>query len=171
MNRLSHRPPARGFTLIELLIALALVGLIASVALPLYEVTTTRLKEAELRQALRVIRNGLDAYKAAVDAGTLPRKAGDSGYPPTLDILTEPIEIGNSQNPNGAEGDRPQRIQFLRQLPRDPFFADRTVPPAQTWDVRSYASTPDDPQPGPDVFDVSSKSQRLALDGSNYRSW
>jgi general secretion pathway protein G len=171
MNRSAHRLAARGFTLIELLIALALIGLIASVALPLYEVTTTRMKEAELRQALRVIRNGLDAYKAAVDAGTLPRKAGESGYPASLDVLTEPIDIGASSNPNSTDGDKPQRIQFLRQLPRDPFYPDRVAPASQTWDTRSYASVPEDPQPGPDVFDVSSKSQRLALDGSSYRNW
>jgi general secretion pathway protein G len=69
--------PAAGFTLVELLITLALVGLLAMAALPLYEVTSTRFKEAELRQALRTIRTGLDAYKAATDSGALPKVAGE----------------------------------------------------------------------------------------------
>jgi general secretion pathway protein G len=169
-----HTPrwsPAHGFTLIELVITLAIVGLVAMVALPLYEVTATRLKEAELRQALRTIRSGLDAYKAATDSGALAKAAGESGYPTSLEVLTQVLELANRRDFGLNAGEAPQRIVILRQLPRDPFFPDTQVPAAQTWNTRAYASRADDPQPGADVFDVSSKSTRIALDGTTYNTW
>jgi general secretion pathway protein G len=165
------RAPASGFTLIELLITIALVGLLAVVTMPLYEVTSTRMREAELRQDLRTIRAALDAYKAAVDSGTLTREAGASGYPPSLDILTQPLDIANKSNSGLGQSDTPQRIVFLRQLPRDPFFPDPSVAAAQTWNTRSYGSRSDDPQPGADVYDVSSTSARVGLDGIPYSAW
>ena len=176
MNRRSLRAAAtHGFTLIELLITLALVGLMASVALPLYEVTVTRSKEAELRDALRTIRTGLDAYKAAVDTGLLPRAAGESGYPPTLETLTQPLDTVYKRDLSSATGaagkDAPERIVFLRRVPRDPFYPDLLAPADQTWKTRAYASRSDDPQPGDDVFDVSSKPTRNALDGTLYSNW
>lgn len=161
----------RGFTLIELLITLALVGLLAVVSMPLYEVTSTRMKEEQLREALRTIRAGLDAYKTAVDTGVLTREAGESGYPPTLDILTQPLDVANKSNSGFGATDAPQRIVILRELPRDPFFADPSVPAAQTWSTRSYGSRSDDPQPGPDVYDVASMSARVGLDGIPYNAW
>lgn len=169
MNHARSRAVARGFTLIEMLITLALVGLLAMTSLPLYDVTARRLKESELREALRTIRRGLDAYKAAVDSGALKKEAGQSGYPPTLEILTESLQRADAADPNGT--DAASRIVILRRLPRDPFFPDPQVPAAQTWNVRSYASRTDDPQPGTDVFDVSSKSTATALDGTQYASW
>lgn len=167
----TERPRASGFTLIELLITLALVGLLASVALPLYDVSTTRLKESELRQALRTIRGAMDAYKAAVDAGVLAKAAGESGYPPSLDVLTLPLDIANKRDAARGAGEAPQRIVFLRQLPRDPFFPDRLVPASQTWNTRAYASRADDPQPGADVFDIASQSTRIGMDGTAYNTW
>ena len=169
MNDTRSHAVARGFTLIEMLITLALVGLLAMTSLPVYEVTARRLKESDLREALRAIRSGLDAYKAAVDSGALKREAGQSGYPPTLEILTESLQRADAADPNGT--DAASRIVILRRLPRDPFFPDPQVPAAQTWNVRGYASRTDDPQPGTDVFDVSSKSTATALDGTPYASW
>jgi general secretion pathway protein G len=169
MNGPGRRAVARGFTLIEILITLALVGLLAMSSLPLYEVTARRQKESDLRESLRVIRAGLDAYKAAVDSGALTKVAGQSGYPPTLEILTESLLRADAADPNGT--DAASRIVILRRLPRDPFFTDPQVPAAQTWKLRSYASRPDDPQPGDDVFDVSSTSAASALDGTPYASW
>ena len=162
---------ATGFTLIELLITLALVGLLAVVSLPLYEVTSTRVKEEQLREALRTIRAGLDAYKAAVDSGVLPREAGASGYPPSLEILTEPLDMANKTSSGFGASDTPQRLVILRQLPRDPFFPDPAVPAAKTWLTRSYGTRSDDPQPGADVYDASSMSTRVGLDGIPYSAW
>ncbi|MEP7294947.1 MAG: type II secretion system protein [Burkholderiales bacterium] len=170
MNARPPLPP-RGFTLIELLITLALVGLLSSVALPLYEVSATRAKEVELRQALRTIRAGLDAYKAATDTGDLAKQVGESGYPASLDVLTQVLEL-SSKRVFGMEGSpASRRMVILRQMPRDPFFPDRTVPAEQTWKTRAYATRADDPQPGDDVFDVSSTSTRIGLDGTAYNSW
>lgn len=166
----SVRPRAlRGFTFIELVITLALVGLISVMALPLAEVTATRMKEAELRQALRILRGGLDSYKAATDNGSLKRELGASGYPPSLEVLTQSLELAAKPDASGTLAS--QRIVILRQLPRDPFSTDPTLAPEQTWNTRAYASRADDPQPGDDVFDVSSKSSAIALDGTPYASW
>jgi general secretion pathway protein G len=171
MTPAMHAARAAGFTMIELLITLALVGLLAMTALPLYEVTSTRFKEAELRQALRTIRTGLDAYKAATDSGLLAKGAGTSGYPPSLDILTEPQDVVSKRDFGSNASLASKRIVILRQVPRDPFFPDPEVPAAQTWSTRAYASRADDPQPGDDVFDVSSRSTRTGLDGTAYSAW
>lgn len=171
MKHATQSSSAAGFTLIELLITLTLVGLLAMVALPLFEVTSTRMKEVELRQALRTIRAGLDAYKAASDSGALPKAAGESGFPPNLEALTQPLEIANKRDFGAGPAGAPRRLVILRQLPRDPFFPDVQAPASQTWDTRAYASRPDDPQPGADVFDVSSRSTRVGLDGSPYNTW
>lgn len=159
----------RGFTLIELVITLALVGLISMFAVPLYEMTATRYKEAELRQALRTIRAGIDAYKSATDTGSLPKEAGESGYPPTLKHLIEPQDLVGKAG--FADSIAAKRLVILRQLPRDPFNTDPELTAEETWDTRAYASRPDDPQPGDDVFDVSSPSVGIALDGTPYASW
>ena len=161
----------RGFTLIELVITLALVGLLASAVLPLYEVIATRMKESELRVALRTIRAALDAYKAAADSGQIKREAGDSGFPPNLEVLADGIEVGSPGATTGSGAPATKRLVFLRQVPRDPFNTDRSAPAAATWVTRSYASTPDAPQSGPDIFDVASSSPRTGLNGIPYRQW
>ena len=97
-----------------MVVTLALVGILASTALPLYEVTVTRQKEAELRLALRTIRNALDAYKAAADSGQIVKGATESGYPPTLEVLVNGVDLPNA--PTGA----PTKIYFLRHIPRRP---------------------------------------------------
>ena len=152
-----------GFTLIELVVALALVGLLALVSVPLYEVASTRMKEAELRGALRTIRSAIDAYKAAADSGAIAKGATESGYPPSLEVLVYGVD---AQRDAAA-----RRLVFLRQLPRNPFHPDPATPPAQQWATRSYGSPPDDPQPGADVFDVASRSRRVGSNGVPYREW
>lgn len=171
MSRHQGDRPAGGFTLIELMITLALVGVVAWAALPLFEVTSTRAREVELRQALRVIRAGLDAYKAAVDTGKLARVSGESGYPASLDLLTESLEVLGKRDVGLNASLTPERLVILRRLPRDPFFSDAQVPAAQTWNTRSYGSRANDPQAGADVFDVTSKSLRVGLDGTLYAAW
>lgn len=162
---MKQRATQRGFTLIELLVSLAIVALLATVALPLAQVVQARAKEAELRANLRVIRQALDAYKAAGDSGLIDKTAGASGYPASLDVLTTGVKR------SAAFGFSAQPFIVLRRVPRDPFFEDATVPNALTWNTRSYSSKPDNPQPGEDVFDVSSKSSKRALDGSRYGDW
>jgi len=110
--------PQHGFTLIELLVSLAIVGLLAMVALPLTQVVQTRAKEAELRQGLRTIRQALDNYKAASDAGVIDKAVGASGYPPSLEVLVTGVPR------SAAFGFSAQPFVLLRRIPRDPFAED-----------------------------------------------
>jgi general secretion pathway protein G len=162
------RTRTAGFTLIELLITLGLVGVLALAAMPLIGVTYTRMKESELRLALRTIRAALDEHRAAVDAGLLPRSAGDSGYPGSLDVLTQPLPVNG-----GGREEAARSLVLLRRLPRDPFHTDPSLPAAQTWRTRAHGSRPDEwrRDGGADVFDISSQSGATALDGSRYDSW
>ena len=152
-----------GFTLIELVITVAIVGLLASAAFPLASMAIEREKESELRAALRDIRGAIDAYKDAVDQGRVIVEADKSGYPPDLKALYEGVEDATSA--------QKAMIYFLRRLPRDPFFPDGTAAAADTWGLRSYASPPEDPQPGDDVYDVYSLAKGKGLNGVPYHDW
>jgi general secretion pathway protein G len=153
----------RGFTLIELLVTLAILGLLGTLVLPVAQVTAQRRDEVELRRALREIRAGIDAYKKASDEGRVAKAAGSSGYPPRLEMLVEGVR--DLRSPKQA------KIYFMRRLPRDPFHADPQAPNADTWGKRSYASEPDEPKEGEDVYDVYSLSERPGLNGIPYNKW
>lgn len=156
-----HR--ARGFTLLEMVIALALLGVLAGMAAPLLKLSAQREKEAVLRAALRDIRSGLDAYKQAVADGHIRVPADASGYPEQLVQLVQGVP--DVMDANG------KRLYFLRRLPRDPLDGREDVPPEQTWGLRSYASPPDAPSEGRDVFDVYSRAPGVGLNGVPYRQW
>ena len=153
----------QGFTLIELVITLAIVGLLAGMALPAMELVVQRNKEQKLRQALREIRKGIDAYKQAVDEGRIARIVGDSGYPPSLGVLVEGVPDLLSPNK--------RKIYFLRRIPRDPLSVDPTLAPEQTWGLRSYESDPDNPSQGRDVYDVYTLAAGIGINRIPYRDW
>jgi general secretion pathway protein G len=161
--RAARLPASKGFSLIELLAAAAIIGILATVAVPVIQTTERRSKEHQLRIALRDIRNAIDAYKAASDAGKIPRELDDSGYPKHLMDLT--TGVVDAQSKTGV------RMYFLRRIPRDPFNPDRTVPAANSWGLRSFASDPEQPRAGKDVFDVYSTSNQEGLNGVPYSEW
>lgn len=156
-------PESRGFTLLELLITVGILSVVATVALPLAEISVQRNKEVELKRSLRQIREGIDSYKRAVEDGRIERKMGAAGYPPTLQALVEGIT--DARSPDSA------KLYFLRRIPRDPFARDASLPPEQTWGQRSHGSPADHPQSGDDVFDVYSLSRGLGLNGVPHKEW
>jgi general secretion pathway protein G len=152
-----------GFSLIELMVTLAILALLASVAVPFAQLAQQRHKEGELREALRQIRTALDAYRQSVKEGRIEAAADASGYPPDLNALWQ--GVADKTKPDAS------MLYFLRRLPRDPFYPDPASPPAASWGLRSYASSPEAPAAGRDVYDVYSLSPTTGLNGVPYREW
>ena len=166
--RAAHLP--RGYTFIELMITLSILATLAMVAAPMAQVALQREKEHQLRAALIEIREGIDAYKRSADNGRIKLSLGDSGYPKKLEDLV--IGVPDQRSP------RKQNMYFLRRIPRDPFapadgngngFAGSTT--GGGWAARSYASPPDYPTEGEDVFDISSRSDKIGLNGVPLKLW
>ena len=153
----------RGFTLIELVITLAIVAILATVVMPLADLTAQRTREQDLKRALREIREGIDAYKQASDEGRITKKVGESGYPHKLEDLAAGVE--------DLKSPKKEKLYFLRRIPRDPFATDSALAPAETWGKRSYASPPDEPKEGDDVFDVYTQATGNGINGRPYREW
>jgi general secretion pathway protein G len=151
-----------GFTLIEMMITVVIVGVLASVVVPLAQLAVQRSKEQELRIGLRQIREAIDTYKRAVDDGRVARRTDETGYPRTLDSLVSGVE--DIKDPGK------KKIYFLRRLPRDP-FSEPEQTAAESWGLRSYSSPPDAPSAGDDVYDVFSRSEGTGLNGLPYRAW
>jgi general secretion pathway protein G len=152
-----------GFSLVELLVSVAIIGVLASVAMPVVELTQKRQKEAELRIALRDIRRAIDEYKDAANKKRIKVESDASGYPPTLtDLVNGTPDLASK---NGA------MIYFLRRVPRDPFNSDPSVSASDTWGKRSFASSANKPMPGADVYDVYTKSEGVGLNGIAYKEW
>lgn len=149
---------ASGFTVVELMVTLAIMGVLATVAVPLAQLGVQRQKERELRVALGDIREALDAYKRASDQGRITLKVGASGYPQSLAQLVEGVDDQRSPSK--------RKLYFLRRLPPDPMTGGDGA-----WGLRSYAAAPDDPAEGDDVFDVYSQSDKQGLNGVPYRKW
>ncbi len=146
-----------GLTLIELMLSMAILAILATGIMPLTRVTYQRVKEIELRQNLRVIRNAIDKYKKLSEEKKIPTDAFASGYPKSLEVLVEGAELN---------GPVPTKVKFLRRIPRDSMVEDGE------WGLRSYADESDSEIWGEqDVYDIYTKSEKQALDGTNYKDW
>src|SRR5688572_8198604 len=151
----------RGYTFVELLVVTTILLILASAVLPLAQVTSTRQREAELRRSLREMRTAIDRFKDAVDAGQIGAtevEAGSEGYPPDLETLVEGIVAAND-----ASG---RRLRFLRRVPIDPMTGNAE------WGMRSYQDSPTATTwGGQNVYDVYTRFEGTALDGTRYRDW
>ena len=147
----------RGFTLIELIVSIFIISILIGLALPLAKNSIKREKEFELRSALREMRTAIDKYKDASDRGFIQMKVDTDGYPETLQVLVDGVQM---------VGQVDKKLKFLRRIPIDP-MTDKT-----DWGLRSYQ---DDPKStswgGQDVFDVYTKSEGTAFDGTKYKEW
>jgi general secretion pathway protein G len=151
----------RGYSFIELMIVTVIILVLASAVMPLTRVTIQRQKEAELRRCLREMRTAIDKYKDAVDAGLIGGtdiRAGSEGYPPDLETLVDGVSVVNDQSG--------RKLKFLRRIPIDPLTGDTE------WGLRSYQDDADSMSwGGQNVFDVYTRAEGTALDGTKYREW
>ncbi len=152
----------RGFTIIEMLVVMTVLGILATAAMPLVELTAKRSRERELKQAVWEIRRAIDAYKSASDAGHIAKAAGTNGYPATLALLA-----GGIPDATSIDG---RVIYFIRRIPRDP-FAPPGIHAEDSWGLRSYSSSDEEPKAGADVFDIYSTSDGVGMNGVPYRLW
>jgi general secretion pathway protein G len=143
-----------GLTLVELVICVGIIAILASAAIPIARFQVKRTKEQELRRDLWEMRGAIDAYKDAADKGAMQIKADSMGYPPDLETLVNGVDIQD------------KKVKFLRRIPKDPMTGDTD------WGLRSNQDDADsDSFGGQNVFDVHSKSQGTALDGTKYNTW
>jgi general secretion pathway protein G len=155
LYRMTHdRNRQRGFTLIELIVATTILIILTGMVIPLARVTIKRERERELHHALWQMRDGIDRYKDAADRGAFQIKVGSNGYPPDLDTLVNGVDVGG------------KKLKFLRRIPIDPMTGNTE------WGMRSMQDDPtSDSWDGENVFDVFTKSQGTALDGTKYKDW
>lgn len=156
MRWLTHKET--GVTLIELLVTMTILSILAAGILPLSRMTYKRTQEMELRRNLRTIRKALDRYKEMADAKKISVDALASGYPKDLQVLVDGVPL------LGRTDD--MKARFLRRIPKDPMTEDGE------WGLRSYTDAPDSfTWGGQDVYDIYSKSEKQALDGTYYKDW
>jgi general secretion pathway protein G len=155
---------AHGFTLVEMIITLSLLAVLALSALPLGKMAVKRENEIELQRALRLVRESIDAWKKLADEKKIEVDEDTEGYPPTLEALVKGVEVQDKNATDKAA--RKRIVKFLRRIPKDPMTS------SFDWGLRSYQDDPDSDVWGEEnVYDVYTKSQALALDGTRYRDW
>jgi general secretion pathway protein G len=144
----------RGFTLIELIAAISILLALSFLAIPLERVNIKRQREHDLRYALWQMRDAIDRYKDACDRAAFRSKVGSECWPPDLQKLVDGEDV------NG------KKLKFLRRIPIDPMTGNTE------WGMRSMQDDPDsDSWSGDNLFDVYTKSQGTALDGTKYKDW
>ncbi|MCB1037666.1 MAG: prepilin-type N-terminal cleavage/methylation domain-containing protein [Acidobacteria bacterium] len=150
--------PRRGVTLIEMVVVAALMLILAGVSYPVAKYSIKRNKEAELRLALREMRNAIDEFKRYSDAGLIPVDLGTDGYPSEMEALLEGVDL---------VGQVDKKVRFLRRIPIDPMVGSN-----EEWRILSTQDEPDAAfWGGENVFDVRSSSQGVGLNGVPYSEW
>ena len=148
------RSGERGVTLTELIIVITILSILATAAIPAVKFEVKRQKERQLRADLWEMRRAIDMYKDVADLGGIQTKADSNNYPPDLQTLVNGVEV------------KDKKMRFLRAIPIDPMTGNTD------WGLRSNQDAPDsDSFGGQDVFDVYSKSDGTALDGTKYKTW
>ena len=147
----------KGFTLIELIVTVTIVSILVGLALPLAKNSIKREKEVELRTALHQMREAIDKYKLASDMGQIQVTLGTEGYPEKLQLLVDGVAM---------VGQVDKKLKLLRKIPIDPMTN------STEWGMKAYQ---DDPTAtswgGQDVFDIYTKSNGVAMDGTKYHDW
>ncbi len=164
-----------GVTLLELLVTLTIVMILASIAMPLSRVSSKRAQELELRQHLRTLRAAIDTFKVEWNRDgdvligpvclknklTCKEVTGIYGYPKSLDVLMGVKLTGEEATVRGTTIRR-----YLRSMPIDPLTG------KPEWLLRCYKDPPKSTSwCGEDVYDLSTKNQDAALDGTKYQDW
>jgi general secretion pathway protein G len=148
------RRDERGLTLIELIVTVAILSILAGAAVPVTMFTVKRNNERELRRDLWEMRDAIDHYKDAADMHAFQTKIDSQNYPPDLETLVTGVEVQS------------KKVKFLRRIPIDPMTG------KAEWGLRSMQDDPDsNSYGGQSVFDVYSKSDGTALDGTKYSTW
>jgi general secretion pathway protein G len=159
--RSDARGASAGYTFIELLVVSAILAILAAAVMPLTRVTVQRHREIALRRALKEMRTAIDHFKDAADQGriaTIDLPANGEGYPKDLETLVEGVPLNND-----ASG---IKLKFLRRIPMDP------ITESTDWQLRSYQDEADTTSwGGQNVFDVRTRSDARALDGTYYKDW
>jgi general secretion pathway protein G len=144
----------RGLTLVELIVTVAILSILASAAVPVVRFQVKRTNERMLRYYLWQMRDAIDHYKDAADKNAFQIKVDSQGYPPDLETLVNGVDVQG------------KKVKFLRRIPVDPMTG------KAEWGMRSMQDDPkSDSYGGQSVFDVYSKSQGTALDGTKYSDW
>jgi general secretion pathway protein G len=157
MKIVSMSRGSRGFSLVELIVTVVIVAILAGIALPMARNSLKREREIELRQRLREMRLAIDKFKEASDLGRIEVPTDTEGYPQTLDVLVDGVQLLGQAGKN---------IKFLRKIPLDPMTN------STDWGMRSYQDEPTAASwGGQNVFDVYSKSDGIAFDGTRYKDW
>ncbi len=150
----TRRNAQSGLTLVELIVAITIMTLLAAAAIPVAKFSIRREKERELRRDLWDMRDAIDRYKDAADRGLFQTKLGTEGYPPDLETLVQGVDVAG------------KKVRFLRRIPVDPMTG------KAEWGMHSMSDDPDsDSWGGQNVFDVYSKSEATAIDGTKYKDW